>query len=115
MTIAEKMARETMMSRIRQEAEYERVTSAQTGSFAVDIKARFVGGELDGLVVEHITLMAMKHKGYTPRWSAMAFHNHNLVNLSLEDQPIIEGYLSPMLDGGMLRYETQEVYDRLSN
>ena len=115
MTTAEKMAREMMMSRIRQESEYERVTSVQTGSFAMDVKAMFVGGKYDGLVIEHTVLMEMTCKGYTPRWSEMAFHNKKLVNLVLEDQPLIEGYLSPMLDGEMLRYETQEDYDRLTN
>lgn len=29
----------------------------------------------------------------------------------LDNQPIFEGYLSPMWGGGVLRYETQEVYD----
>ena len=32
----------------------------------------------------------------------------------LDNQPIIKGFLSPMYDGGKLRYETQEVYDILS-
>ena len=36
-------------------------------------------------------------------------------NILLEDQPIIEGYLSPSQDGNYLRYETQEVYDALSH
>lgn len=29
----------------------------------------------------------------------------------LDNQPTFEGFLGPMWDGGMLRYETQEVYD----
>ena len=32
----------------------------------------------------------------------------------LDNNPLVDGYLSPMWDGGMLRYETQEVYDMLS-
>lgn len=32
----------------------------------------------------------------------------------LDNNPIVDGYLAPMWDGGMLRYETQEVYDMLS-
>lgn len=32
----------------------------------------------------------------------------------LDEAPLVDGYLSPMWDGGMLRYETQEVYDVLS-
>lgn len=34
---------------------------------------------------------------------------------ALDNAPIYEGFLSPMYDGGMLRYETQEVYDVLSS
>ena len=33
----------------------------------------------------------------------------------LDNQPIFEGYLSPMWDGDKLRYENQEAYDLLSN
>lgn len=33
----------------------------------------------------------------------------------LDNQPIIEGFLGPMWDGDMLRYETQELYNALSN
>ena len=32
----------------------------------------------------------------------------------LDNQPMFEGFLGPMWDGGCLRYETQEVYDMLS-
>lgn len=32
----------------------------------------------------------------------------------LDNCPMVDGYLSPMWDGGMLRYETQQVYDMLS-
>ena len=32
----------------------------------------------------------------------------------LDNCPMVDGYLSPMWDGGELRYETQEVYDALS-
>ena len=32
----------------------------------------------------------------------------------LDNNPLVDGYLSPMWDGGRLRYETQEVYDVLS-
>lgn len=109
----------TQIERIRrdreeQERDFEAVTSRQDGRHAHDLDAVFVGGALDGQHIPHIQLMYMKNKGYTPRWSAMKVHNPLLINLDLEDQPIIEGYLSPMLDGGVLRYETQEVYDALS-
>ena len=32
----------------------------------------------------------------------------------LDNNPLVAGYLSPMWDGGMLRYETPEVYNELS-
>lgn len=32
----------------------------------------------------------------------------------LDNQPIIEGFYEPMWDGGMLRYETPELYNLLS-
>lgn len=97
-----------------EEEDFNKVTSEQTGRYARDLDAVFVGGRLDGQHIPHIQLMLIENKGYTPRWSAMKVHNPLTINLDLEDQPIIEGYLSPMLDGGCLRYETQEVYDVLS-
>ena len=100
-------------AREEQERDFLEVTSRQDGSYAQDITAKFFGGRLDGEVISHVVLMEMKNKGYTPRWSEMKVHNEKLVNLKLEDQPIIEGYLSPMLDGGCLRYETQEIYDMM--
>lgn len=33
----------------------------------------------------------------------------------LDNQPTYKGWLGPMWDGGGYRYETQEVYDILSN
>ena len=32
----------------------------------------------------------------------------------LDNNPLVDGYLSPMWDGGTLRYETPEVYRQLS-
>lgn len=32
----------------------------------------------------------------------------------LDNQPRFKGWVGPMFDGGMLRYETQDVYDMLS-
>lgn len=32
----------------------------------------------------------------------------------LDNCPMVDGYLSPMWDGGMLRYESPDVYDMLS-
>lgn len=32
----------------------------------------------------------------------------------IDNQPRFKGWVGPMFDGGMLRYETQNVYDMLS-
>ena len=94
-----------MRAREEHERDFKEVTSKQDGSYAKDIEARFVGGKLDGMRISHEELMKMQNKGYTPRFSELKSHNPLLVNLELEDQPIIDGYLSPMIDGGCLRYE----------
>ena len=112
---AEELNKKTLESKQAMDEEFQRVTSQQNGSYAKDLIAFFVGGPLHGKFVNHEELMKMEHKGYTPRWSAMKNHNKLLINLKLEDQPVIDGYLSPMLDAGMLRYETQEVYDCMFN
>ena len=97
------------------EAEFNRVLSAQDGSHAIPHPAFFVSGKYHGLYMAHKELVSKGNGTFTPRWSAMKYHNDLLVNLDLEDQPMIGGYLSPMWDGGYLRYETQEVYDIMSN
>lgn len=101
------------MKKQREEAEkdIQQVQAAQDGSFAHNIPAVFVGGKYNGMVVDHDTLMKMGNGQFTLRWSALKEHNPLLINLDLEDQPMVDGYLSPMQDGGRLRYETQEVYD----
>ncbi len=104
-----------LLEQERMEAEFKRVTEKQDGRFAKDVPAIFVGGPFNGQKINHALLMAMKCKGYTPRWSQMNGINHSLDYVCLEDQPVIEGYLSPCMDGGYLRYETQEVYDALSH
>jgi len=96
--------------------DFDEVTSHQDGSFAnKEIKALFVGGKYDGKVVSHDELAKMGNGKFSPRWSQLKAHNDDLINMDLEDQPEVDGYVGPMgPDGGMLRYETQEVYDRLS-
>ena len=37
-----------------------------------------------------------------------------LTRAELDNQPMVDGYLRPMWDGGMLRYESAEAYDILS-
>ena len=93
--------------------EFNKVLSTQDGSHAIPHAAFFVGGKFHGLYMTHEELKANGNGKFTPRWSAMKYHNDLLVNLDLEDQPMVDGYLSPMWDGGRLRYETQEVYDMM--
>lgn len=100
-------------SREEYEREFNEVVSAQDGSYAIPHSAFFVGGRYHGLYMTHEELKAKGNGKFTPRWSAMPTHNQLLVNLNLEDQPMIDGYLSPMWDGGRLRYETQEKYDEM--
>ena len=102
---------------LRQEREAEedmkRVEASQNGSYAnKDLRAAFYGGRYDGMNVSHEELESLGNGKYTLRFSALKVHNKALLNLDLEDQPLVNGYLSPMLDGGVLRYETPEVYDR---
>ena len=85
----------------------------QDGNHAIPHAAFFVGGKYHGLYMTHQELKTKGNGEFTPRWSAMKYHNDSTVNLDLEDQPMIDGYLSPMMDGGYLRYETQKVYDSL--
>ena len=89
------------------------VEASQDGSYAnKTLRAYFVGGRYDGMDISHEELEALGNGKYTLRFSALKIHNKSLLNLDLEDQPLVDGYLSPMLDGGILRYETQEVYAR---
>ena len=100
-----------MAHRKEAEEDMKRVQEAQDGSFAHNIPAYFVGGKYNGLMVDHKTLMEMGNGQFTLRWSQCKEHKPLLLNLDLEDQPMVDGYLSPMQDGDRLRYETQEVYD----
>ena len=104
-----------LLAKAKQDAEFKRVTEKQDGSFAHVLPTVFYGGPFDGQKISHAILMAMRNKGYTPRWSEMRGINHAHDNLALEDQPVIEGYVGPTIDRGCLRYETQEVYDTLSH
>ena len=89
--------------------------NSQDGSHAIPHAAFFVGGRYHGLYMTHEELRKVGNGKFTLRWSALPEGHHNPLtdNLDLEDQPLVDGYLSPMWDGGRLRYETQEVYDAM--
>lgn len=100
----------------------------------------FVGGPLNGRVMQHeeVEQMASGHRPYYGRERALG---GCVPREELDGQPTVKGYLGPMWDGtryivdgqlksewqmteeekqglepiGILRYETQEVYNMLSN
>ena len=76
---------------------------------------KFVGGRLNGRimsveVVEHDYCNGQHTEDLTEYRKRGAWVHR----AELDNQPMVDGYLSPMWDGGMLRYETPEVYDLLS-
>ena len=81
------------------------------------MKAIFVGGKLNGLEmdVEEIMNSGLWNRKVTPNYSEARKYFLGVPRKELDNQPLVDGYLSPMWDGGMLRYETQEVYDMLSD
>ena len=53
--------------------------------------------------------------GYTEDLSEVRARGGCVHRAELDNQPEYKGFLGPMWDDGRLRYETQEVYDVLSN
>lgn len=94
--------------------EIDSVTEKQDGSHAMDIPAAFFGGRLDGCFLNHKVLHHLKIVGYMPRWSAMKgeLHKNHLNIPEMEDQPIIEGYRAPLFEDGILKYTTEEYWDK---
>lgn len=98
---------------MKDEREIEELQAKQDGSHAIPHAAFFVGGRYHGRYMTHEELKKVGNGKFTIRWSALSEHNPLVENPDLEDQPMVDGYLSPMWDGGRLRYETQEVYDMM--
>ena len=75
----------------------------------------FVGGIYDGRYMTEWQVETQlgngKHSADLSEARARGGCVHHAV---LDNCPMVDGYLSPMWDGGMLRYETQEVYDMMS-
>ena len=95
------------------EKEIDELLARQDGGCAIPHSAFFVGGRYHGCYMTHEELKAAGNGKFSLRWSALSEHNPLTENLDLEDQPLVDGYIGPMWDGGRLRYETQEVYDAL--
>lgn len=74
--------------------------------------ARIYGGKLDGTYnVEDL----WKHaNGKTSDMTELRNSGHCVHRVELDNQPTIPGYVGPMWDSDGLRYETQEIYNKLS-
>ena len=79
------------------------------------MNAIFVGGKYDGaeMTVEQIFNTCWNGR-FTPNFSKERAAGLCVPRAELDNQPLVDGYLTPMWDGGKLRYETYEVYDILS-
>lgn len=71
------------------------------------MKAIFIGGVLNGTEFKDVNdVHIIQCIGHT-RISAVCREE-------LNNQPIFKGYLEPMWNGDGLRYETQEIYNKMS-
>lgn len=78
------------------------------------MKAIFVGGKYNGLVVDVAEVEKMPIRGRSYDWSEVMAMGGVAPRVELDNRPLVDGYLSPMWDDGMIRYETQDAYDLLS-
>ena len=78
------------------------------------MKAVFVGGRYNGLEIDVEDVSLISNGRQSMDWSAERKTGGICPRAELDNQPLVDGYLSPMWDGGKLRYETQSVYDMLS-
>ena len=79
------------------------------------MKAIFVGGKLNGTVTTTEEIKAKYWNGkLTENLSEVRARGGLVHREELDNQPMVDGYLSPMWDGDGIRYETYEVYDMLS-
>lgn len=77
--------------------------------------AVFVGGIYDGkMTTEWLIERDMCNGRHSYDGSEVRKNGGVCHHAVLDNCPMVDGYLSPMWDGGMLRYETQEVYNALS-
>jgi len=75
----------------------------------------FVGGIHDGKYMTEWQIEQTICNGkHTEDLSEIRSRGGCVHHAVLDNCPRVDGYLSPMWDGGMLRYETQEVYNELS-
>lgn len=83
---------------------------------------KFYGGHMNGYSINSIDARAFA-TGDSGDYSAIRKAGGTVRRPELDNQPTFNGYLGPMWDGtiekhgetyGVLRYETQEVYNMLS-
>ena len=79
----------------------------------------FVGGEYNGKTMTKAEVETISH-GITEDLTHIRQQGGTCHRKELDKQPLVDGYLSPMyshIDYGLvyLRYETQEVYNIMSN
>lgn len=77
--------------------------------------AIFVGGIYNGKEVTLEELEQIGNGSYSADYSESRKKGACVPREELDNRPLVDGYLSPMWDGGKLRYETQSVYDLMSN
>lgn len=80
------------------------------------MKAYFAGGRYNGLEIDtQVILESNLWNGeLTEDLSEIRARGGCVHRAELDNQPMVDGYLSPMWDGDGIRYETWEVYDMLS-
>ena len=79
------------------------------------MKAIFVGGKLNGTVTTTEEIKAKYWNGkLTEDLSEVRARGGLVHREELDNQPMVDGYLSPMWDGDGIRYETYEQYELLS-
>ena len=78
------------------------------------MKAVFVGDRYNGLEIDVEDVLMISNGRRSMDWSAERAMGGIVPRAELDNQPLVDGYLTPMWDGGKLRYETQSVYNMLS-
>lgn len=81
------------------------------------MKAYFAGGRYNGLEIDTQVILEnnLWNGELTEDLSELRARGVCVHRAELDNQPMVDGYLSPMWDGDGIRYETQEVYDMLSH
>ena len=77
------------------------------------MKAIFVGGKYNRQVMDVEDVRKISN-GTSRDWSRARKAGALGPRAELDNQPTVDGYLGPFWDGDKLRYETQAVYDALS-